>query len=154
MKITEKTVVSINYTLKGDDGSVIDSSDGKEPLQFLYGVGMIIPGLEKALEGFSAGDSFKVTVAPQDGYGERRDDLVQVVPAKDLEHLKDLEVGAALQAETDDGQAISLVVTEISKDGYTLDGNHPLSGENLHFEGEVVEVRAATEEEMEHGHSH
>ena len=154
MKVAEKTVVSIHYTLKGDGGEVIDTSDGGEPLKFLYGVGMIIPGLETELAGMSTGEKFKVSVAPEQGYGQPREDLVQTVPRQELQHIQDLQEGANLQAQTDQGDVINFVVTSITLEQVTLDANHPLAGQNLHFEGEVVEIREATEEELSHGHNH
>jgi len=154
LNITDNTVVSINYTLKGDSGEVIDTSEGREPLQFLFGAGMIIPGLENELAGKAAGEKFKVSVDPEQGYGERSEDMIQKVPAADLSHLEGLAVGAAVQAQSSDGQTVNLVVTEMTDSEITLDGNHPLAGATLHFEGDVVEVRAATEDEISHGHSH
>ena len=154
MKAAEKTVVSIHYTLKGDDGEVIDSSEGQDPLKFLFGSGMIISGLEKELEGKASGDAFKVTVQPEDGYGQVQAEMVQQVPRQQLGHIEGLEVGAVLQAEVEEGEALNLVVTELSDEFVTLNGNHPLAGKTLHFEGSVTEVREASEEEIAHGHSH
>ena len=156
MNIKDKMVASIDYTLKNDQGEVIDTSmgEGGEPLKFLFGSGMIIKGLESALMGKAKGDTFKVTVPPEEAYGNPREDMVQEVPASDLAHLEGLAVGAALQAELDDGQSMNLVVTKMTDSHVTLDGNHPLAGETLHFEGEVKDVREATETELEHGHSH
>lgn len=154
MKAAEKTVVSIHYTLKDDAGHEIDSSQGKKPLKFLFGVGMIIPGLENELAGKVPGDTFDIKVAPAEGYGESRDELIQKVKRDDLSHIEDLKVGSALQAQMDDGQTINMVVTEVSDENVTLDSNHPLAGQTLHFTGEVVEVREATQEELDHKHSH
>lgn len=156
MKIEDKTVVSIDYTLTDDNGAVIDTSKGEggEPLKFLQGVGMIIPGLEKALVGKVAGDKFKVSIEPEEGYGHRNDEMVQVVPASELAHLGDLEVGVTLNAQTDAGDSVTLIVVEVNDKEITLDGNHPLAGQKLHFDCEILEVRAATDEEIEHGHNH
>jgi FKBP-type peptidyl-prolyl cis-trans isomerase SlyD len=154
MKAAEKAVVSIHYTLKNDGGEVVDTSSGKDPLKFLFGSGMIIPGLEKELSGKEAGESFKVTVQPEEAYGDIQEELVQDVPKQQLEHIEELQVGTVLQADTGDGTPLNLVVIEINDEFVKLNGNHPLAGEVLHFEGEVTEVREATEEELAHGHAH
>lgn len=153
MKITKDVVVSIAYTLKGDDGVVIDTSEGGEPLSYLHGHANIIDGLETELEGKTAGDKLKVTVSPEDGYGTRDDELVDLVPISNFAEPEELEVGGQIVAETDEGQMM-FTVLEIGKDNVKLDGNHPLADQTLHFEVEIKEVRAATAEELEHGHAH
>jgi len=153
MSITDGQVVSIHYTLTDDAGEVIDSSAGGEPLAYLHGHGNLVPGLERELTGKNAGDRLKVKVAPADGYGEYNRELVQSVPRRSLRGLADVKVGMRLQAHTADG-ARAVTVTRVSGDMVTLDGNHPLAGKNLNFDIEVAAVRAATEEELSHGHVH
>jgi FKBP-type peptidyl-prolyl cis-trans isomerase SlyD len=153
MQIAERSVASFHYTLTNDAGDVLDSSDGREPLAYLHGAGNIVPGLEREMTGHIAGDKFSVDVAPEDGYGTYIDELVQVVPRKSFEGVDDLAVGMQFQAQTGQGP-IAVVVTEIEDDQVTVDGNHPLAGETLHFAIEIAEVREASAEEIKHGHVH
>ncbi len=153
MQISDKKVVSIHYTLTNDAGEVIDSSEGREPLPYLAGAGNIIPGLENALEGKSAGDKLDVRVAPEEGYGERHEQMIQEVPRSAFDGVDDIQVGMHFQAQSDHGP-VSVVVTALTDETVTVDGNHPLAGENLNFAVEVMDVRDATEEELEHGHVH
>lgn len=153
MQIAANTVVTINYTLTDDQGQVIDTSEGREPLAYLQGASNIIPGLEKALEGKSTGDSLKVSVAPEEGYGERSDELVQEVPRNLFENADTIEPGMQFQAQSEAGPQLVTVVG-VSDESVTIDANHPLAGTTLNFDVEVVEVREATAEEAEHGHVH
>ena len=153
MQIAKDLVACIEYTLTDDAGTVIDSSVGGEPLAYLHGAGNIIPGLEDALEGKKVGDSFKVSIAPADGYGEKNEGLMQVVPKEMFQGVDTIEVGMQFHAQTDHGmQAITVVAVDGSN--ITVDGNHPLAGQNLNFDVKVVEVRAASAEELDHGHVH
>lgn len=153
MQIAERCVVSMHYTLTNDRGEILDSSQGKEPLVFLQGAGNIIPGLESALVGKYTGDKLQVKVAPKDGYGERDARMVQDVPRRAFQGVKDIKVGMRFQSDGPQGPA-SIVVTRIAGDMVTVDGNHPLAGENLNFSVEITAVRAASEEELAHGHVH
>ena len=155
MKAQKNTVVVMHYTLKNDQGVVLDSSEGKDPLAFIQGVGNIITGLETQIEGKEAGDKVQAVVSPEDGYGERFEELVHVVPKSGFrgEGDQQLTVGMQVQVETNNGVAIA-AVTNIEGENVTLDLNHPLAGETLHFDVEIVEVREATAEELEHGHAH
>lgn len=153
MQVSENKVVSIHYTLRNDAGEVIDSSAGRAPLRYLHGVGNIIPGLEKALEGKTSGDRVDVNIAPEEAYGERDESLVQVVPRSAFEGVEEIEPGMQFQAQTPAGRQI-LTVVEVQDDRVVVDGNHPLAGETLHFSVEITEVREATEEELAHGHAH
>ncbi|SFN23541.1 FKBP-type peptidyl-prolyl cis-trans isomerase [Dokdonella immobilis] len=153
MQIAERSVASFHYTLTNDAGDVLDSSEGREPLAYLHGVGNIVPGLEREMAGHVAGDRFNVDVAPEEGYGDYIDELVQIVPRTSFQGIDDLAVGMQFQAQTGQG-SIAVVVTEIEGDEVTVDGNHPLAGETLHFAVEVVEVREASAEELQHGHVH
>lgn len=153
MQITKHKAVSIDYTLTNDAGEVIDSSKGEDPLAYLHGVGNLIPGLEKALDGKATGDEIQVTIAPEEGYGERVDALVQNVPRDRFEDADALEVGMRFEAESDAGRTL-VVITGITDSEVTVDGNHPLAGQTLNFEVKVMDVRDATEEEISHGHVH
>lgn len=153
MEIAADAVVLIHYTLKGDDGTVLDSSAGGEPLAYIQGHGNLVPGLEKALEGKQHGNKLAVTLSPDEGYGKRSDALVQRVPKRSLQGAGDIRKGMQFRAQTDDGLRV-FTVTAVVGDMVTLDGNHPLADQTLHFDVEVVEVRSATAEELEHGHVH
>lgn len=153
MQIADKKVASIEYTLRSDEGEVIDSSEGGAPLAYLHGVGNIIPGLEAALVGKQVGDSLEVRIEPEEGYGPVREELVQKVPMEAFSGVDNVAEGMRFEASTASGP-ISVVVTEVAGEEVTVDGNHPLAGQPLNFEVAVVEVRDATEEEVEHGHVH
>lgn len=154
MKIQENSVVSIHYTLTGEDGAVIDSSDGGEPLNYLQGAGNIIPGLENALLEKTVGDQVQVTIQPKDGYGEVLAELVQKMPTEAFSGIEKIEVGMEFQAQTESGGVQYVVVTEVEEDGVTIDGNHALAGKVLNFDVKIEAVREASEEEIAHGHVH
>jgi len=154
MLIAQDKVVLIHYTLKNDAGETLDSSSGGDPLAYIHGQGNIIPGLEKALEGKQSGDKLNVKVGPSEGYGERDDNLVQQVPRRAFGGAPNVKPGMQFHAQTSQGQTRVVTVTRIQGDMVTVDGNHPLAGENLHFDVEVTDVRDASEEELEHGHVH
>ncbi len=153
MEIAADRVVLIHYTLKGDDGAVIDSSAGAEPLAYIQGHGNLVVGLEKALEGKKDGDTLAVAVAPADGYGVHNASLIQRVPKRSMQGSGEIKKGMQFQAQTDDGIRV-FTVTAVVGDMVTLDGNHPLADKTLHFDVQVVSVREATTEELEHGHVH
>ncbi|NOX67253.1 MAG: peptidylprolyl isomerase [Chlorobi bacterium] len=153
MIIENGKVASIDYTLTNDTGETLDTSVGREPLTYLQGHQNIIPGLEKALEGKSAGDKIKVTVPPEEAYGTTNPALVQVVSKDVFQGVDNIEVGMSFQAQGDGGPII-VTVTKIEEDQITIDGNHPLSDMTLTFDVEIKDVRDATEEEITHGHIH
>lgn len=153
MQIADQRVASFHYTLTNDAGEVIDSSEGREPLVYLHGGGNIVPGLEKAMDGRSAGDKFKVSIVPEEGYGPRIEALIQQVPRSAFGGMQDLQLGMQFRAESQMGP-VNIVITQIDGDTVTVDGNHPLAGETLHFAVEVTDVREASAEEIEHGHVH
>ncbi len=153
MQIAEGTVVSMDYALKDDEGTLIDQSQPGSPLVYLHGHRNIIPGLEAALEGKAAGDSVEVRVDPANGYGEPNPALEQVVPRDRFQGVEDLQIGMQFQANTDQGP-VSVRVTKVEGEEVTVDGNHPLAGKHLNFSVTVQEVRAGTEEEVSHGHIH
>jgi FKBP-type peptidyl-prolyl cis-trans isomerase SlyD len=153
MQVADNMAVSIHYTLTNDDGEVLDSSIGDEALVYLHGVGNIIPGLEKALHGKVAGDKFNVRIAPEDAYGELMEDMIQVISRDMFEGIDNIEVGMQFNADVSSGSGVVTVVN-IEDDDITIDGNHPLAGLALTFDVEVIDVRAATQEETAHGHIH
>ncbi|MFZ2171026.1 MAG: peptidylprolyl isomerase [Methylococcaceae bacterium] len=153
MQVADNTAVSIHYTLTNDDGEVLDSSIGDEALVYLHGGGNIISGLEKALHGKAPGDKFNVRIPAEDAYGELMDEMVQVISREMFEGIDNIEVGMQFHADVSSGTGVVTVVN-IDGDDITIDGNHPLAGLALTFDVEVIEVRAATQEEMSHGHIH
>jgi len=153
MKNTENPVVSIHYTLTNKAGEQLDSSIGAEPLTYLHGAGNIIPGLENALADKSVGDKLTVTIEPEDAYGERNEEHIQTVPREMFQGIDNIEVGMQFQADSSNGPAV-VTITAVEGDQVSIDGNHPLAGEQLTFDVEITEIRSATETEMEHGHIH
>ncbi|MEH6710799.1 MAG: peptidylprolyl isomerase [Paraglaciecola polaris] len=151
--IADQKVVSLNYTVKDAEGELIDSSENAAPLVYLHGQKNIIPGLENALMGKAPGDEFKVTVGPEDGYGEYNEEILQVVPREAFKGVESIEKGMVFSAEGQNGP-VQLRVAGIEGDDITVDPNHPLAGKTLTFSGSVIEVREATEEELAHGHVH
>jgi FKBP-type peptidyl-prolyl cis-trans isomerase SlyD len=146
MQIKQNSVVSIHYKLTDKSGEVLDTSEGREPLAYLHGRGNLIPGLEKELEGKETGDKFNVTI-------ERNDALVRKVPRTAFKDVTDLQPGMRFQSKTEQGTEV-FTVSKVENDQVTVDGNHPLAGEDLTFDVEVADVREATEEEVSHGHIH
>jgi FKBP-type peptidyl-prolyl cis-trans isomerase SlyD len=149
MQITKETVASIHYTLTDNDGNILDSSAGREPLNYLHGAGNLIMGMEEGLEGKKVGDKFKLKIAPAKGYGEKDDTLVQKVPRSAFGSQK---VEKGMQFQTNNGQVVT--VTNVGLENITVDANHPLAGVELNFDVEILEVRAASSEEIAHGHVH
>ncbi|HDY98637.1 MAG TPA: peptidylprolyl isomerase [Pseudomonas sabulinigri] len=154
MQIAANKAVSIEYTLTNADGEVLDSSDGGAPLVYLHGAGNIIPGLEKALEGKQEGDALNVTVEPAEAYGEFNAELIAVLGRNMFEGVDELEVGMQFHASGPDGSMQIVTIKAVEDDEVTVDGNHPLAGEQLTFDVKVLEIREATEDEMAHGHIH
>ena len=150
--IAKDTAVRFNYILKDESGNVIDQSQG-EPLAYLHGHNNIIPGLEKELEGKSAGDSLTAVIEPADAYGEYQEQAVQQVPRANFQGVDNIQPGMQFQSEAE-GQVMLVTVTDVNEDTVTVDANHPLAGKKLSFDVEIVEVRAATEDELNHGHIH
>ncbi|MEZ5529862.1 MAG: peptidylprolyl isomerase [Porticoccaceae bacterium] len=153
MNITENAVVLFHYTLTDEDGVQLDSSSDTAPLAYIHGHNNIIPGLEKAMEGKTEGDSMKVTVPAAEAYGEYHDHMVQEVPREAFQGIDEVKPGMRFEAQTPSGP-ISVVVTATTDDTVTVDGNHPLAGKDLTFEVSIESVREATEEELSHGHVH
>lgn len=154
LRIDNDHVVTIHYTLTNGQGDVLDSSEGMEPLTYLHGAGNIIPGLENALLGKIQGDTFKVTIQPEDAYGIHHSQLIQVLPREAFGGVDQLEVGMEFTAQGADGEMRRVGITAIDGDNVTIDGNHPLAGEVLNFAVSVELVRVASAEELDHGHVH
>ena len=153
MHIEKNRVVRFDYTLRDEQGTVLDSSSGRGSLSYLHGKGNIIPGLERALAGKSAGDKLDVTVPPEQGYGVRDERLVQIVARTKFGEVAGLAPGMQVRASGPQGPRMVTVV-RVDRDFVTVDGNHPLAGRTLHFSLAVAEVRKATHEEITHGHVH
>ncbi|MEX1063064.1 MAG: peptidylprolyl isomerase [Balneolaceae bacterium] len=139
-KVKDGDTVKVHYTGSLEDGSVFDSSQDKEPLEFTIGSGQLIPGFEKAVEGMDEGDSTKVTIPSDEAYGEPREDLVISVPKENLPDDVEPEIGMQLQVNQPDGQAVPVRITDIAEEDIKLDANHPLAGKDLVFEIKLVEV--------------
>lgn len=153
MKIANQTVVSFHYTVKDKEGDEIDSSVGYEPLVALIGHKNIIEGLEESLIDKVAGDKFATEIEANKAYGPRHDELMQTLPKEMFASLGEVEVGMQLRASTDQGEQ-SVIVVDVTDEEVTVDGNHPLAGIDLEFDIEILTVRAATAEELAHGHVH
>lgn len=152
--IKQNTVVTMHYELKNAQGEVLDSSNSQEPLVYLHGAGNIIVGLEEELEGKTIGDEVNAVIAPEKGYGQPVDALVQTVPREAFgAEIDKVEVGMRFQAETEQGP-VPVVVKAMDDTSVTVDGNHPLAGQELHFNVNIAAVREASAEEIEHGHVH
>lgn len=154
MNIEGKCVVTFHYTLKNDEGEQLDSSSGRDPLTYLHGASNIVPGLERALEGKKTGDDVQAVVNPEEGYGDVKEDLVQNVPLSAFSGVPEVKPGMQFQAQGPDGNVQLITIKEVGEEEVTVDGNHPLAGQTLHFDISVQEVREPTEEELEHGHAH
>ncbi|KAA8996351.1 peptidylprolyl isomerase [Affinibrenneria salicis] len=153
MKVAKDLVVSLAYQVRTEDGVLVDESPVSAPLDYLHGHGSLISGLETALEGRAIGERFDVKVASNDAYGNYDENLVQRVPKEVFVGVDELQVGMRFLADTDQGQ-VPVEITAVEDDHVVVDGNHMLAGQNLSFNVEVVSIRAATEEELAHGHVH
>ena len=153
MQISDSKVVTLNYTLKDDDGNLIDESkDGQ--FVYLHGAQNIIPGLEIALTDKTKGDKVSIRIEPKDGYGEYSESMIQNVDKAMFDVEQELEVGQQFHAQTPDGHMITVTIKAVEDDEITVDGNHPLAGVHLNFDVEIMDVRDASPEEVEHGHVH
>jgi FKBP-type peptidyl-prolyl cis-trans isomerase SlyD len=166
-KIESNAFVLLDYTLRDDKGDVLDESigEGGEPISYVHGYGMLVPGLEAGLSGLGAGDEKKIVVKPEDGYGERDEELVLEVDKQDFPDPKKIAPGDEFVAESPDGDEVVMRVVELTDEGVIVDANHPLAGQTLHYQVRVREVRAATHDEIAqaaanleeaegHGHVH
>jgi FKBP-type peptidyl-prolyl cis-trans isomerase SlyD len=153
MEIGPNSVATFHYTLKNIAGKELENSKGGEPTAYLHGANNIIPGLETEMAGKSAGDSFRVKIEAKDAYGERNEERQQRVPVKHLVFKGKLRPGMLVQLNTSEGLR-AVTVIKAGRHSADIDTNHPLAGQDLEFEIEIVEVRQATEEELAHGHAH
>ena len=154
LMIGKHSVVSIHYTLKDDQGQVMDSSEGREPLAYLHGENNLIPGLEAELQGKTAGSRFEAVIEPKDAYGEIVDEFIQTISKQMFQGVDDIQPGMTFVAQGEGGQQRQVRVVEVEGDDVTIDANHPMAGKTLYFDVEVVGVREATSQEIEHGHVH
>ncbi len=154
MEVANDKVVSIHYTLRDDAQSELDSSKGSDPLLYLHGHSQIVPGLEKALIGKKTGDKVLASIQPSDGYGDYDPELTSSVARKQFPKGASLNVGEMFEFSNSQGEPIVVRIAGIDGENVTVDANHPLAGKVLHFDVEIVDVRAATKEELEHGHAH
>ncbi len=154
MKIADNCVVSMHYTLTNEEGQTIDSSRQGDPLPYLHGANNIVPGLEKELTGMSAGETAQVKVQPEEAYGPVFPEAIQTIPREAFGEIEEIQPGMQFQAQGPEGQVQVITVKEVQEDGIVVDGNHPLAGQVLNFDIEIMDVREATEEERAHGHPH
>ena len=152
--IEKNKVVSLSYCLKDVKGEELDRADADRPMKYLHGGGAIVPGLENALDGLKVGDKKEVTLKPEEGYGEILSDLKMQVERKMFPDDQKISIGVQFMAELSDGKKHPFRVVEVQDDNIHIDGNHPLAGQTLHFSVEIMEIRDASSEELEHGHSH
>ena len=148
MEIRKDAMVTIHYTLKDESGEVLDSSKGRDPLNFIQGSGQIIPGMEKALEGRAAGDEFSIVVEPEEGYGVRDESFLCKVPKDQFKGIGEVNIGMRFQVDMGEGPHL-MSVAAVEEDGVVLDGNHPLADTRLMFDVSVIDVREATREELQ-----
>ena len=153
MKIAKHSVVSIDYTLTDSRGEVLDRSSKGKPMQYIQGLGHLIPGLEKALEGRTAGEKLQAQIPHAEAYGPRDESLRQILPKENFGDITNLKIGMEMEAESDEGVRV-ITVVGIDGENITIDGNHPLAGMDLTFDVAVLEVRMATQDELGHGHVH
>jgi FKBP-type peptidyl-prolyl cis-trans isomerase SlyD len=152
--ISDGVVAIIHYTLTNDKGEVLDTSDGSDPLPYLHGANNIVPGLEKELAGMKVGDAKTVDVAPEDGYGVVNEEMIQQVPRDQFPDDAEVEAGVQFMMEGEGGHAMPIWVTAVEEGMVTIDANHPLAGETLHFAVQIDSLRAPTDDEKAHGHPH
>lgn len=154
LAIAHETVVEIAYTLRTDEGEVLDASEPGSPLSYLHGAQNIVPGLERALTGRAVGEKLDVRVVPSEGYGERDPDATRKIPRSAFPPGMPLEPKQQLVMADERGRRFPVWIAEVAADAVTIDLNHPLAGAHLNFAIEIVSVRPATEEELSHGHPH
>ena len=154
VQVSENQVITFEYTLSDAEGNVLDSSERGQPLAYIHGTGHIIPGLEKALEGKSPGDSFRIIIAPEEAYGQREESLISTVARSQFAGVENIAVGMQLDAESQDGVIRTVTVLKVGGDKLTVDANHALAGMELTYDVYLVGIRPATFEEIQHGHVH
>lgn len=153
MTVQKNTIVTIKYTLTDESGSTIESSEGQEPFTYIHGTGNVIPGLEASLEGKSAGEAVRVSIPPEDAYGEWDEGKVLEIPKEQFSGVDEIKPGMQFSVHSSAGEQI-VTVSKVEGDMVKVDANHPLAGKTLNFDVKVVEVRNATDDEIQHGHAH
>ncbi len=154
MEVAKDRIVGITYILRDGSGEELERREAEEPFYYLHGHKQIIPGLEDTLSGMEPGDQFDVEFDPEEAYGEYNSNMIQRVPREEFPEGIDVKPGVPVQVMTEDGSGMVFYIKEVAGDEVVLDGNEPLAGKTLHFNGEVKEVREADEEELAHGHAH
>lgn len=153
MTVEKGKAVTFHYTLTNSGGEQLESSRENEPMSYLHGANNIIPGLENAMDGKTAGDKFQVTVEPSEAYGEKNEANIQRISAKHFKNAKKLQPGQLLSLQTKQGP-VQVTVVKVGRFNVDVDANHPMAGQTLTFDVEITNVREATEEEITHGHVH
>jgi|DewCreStandDraft_5_1066085.scaffolds.fasta_scaffold59709_1 FKBP-type peptidyl-prolyl cis-trans isomerase SlyD len=154
MKVEDRTVVTLAYTLRLDNNEIVDEATRQEPFEYVHGAQSIVPGLERALSGLEPGQKRQIVVEPEDGYGEYEEGAIIEVPLTLFPADIEPEVGMGVYLQSADGEPMPYYISAVEEDVALLDANHPLAGERLHFDVEVLAVRRATAEEVAHGHVH
>ena len=153
MTVQKNTIVTIKYTLTDESGNMIESSEDQEPFTYLHGTGNVIPGLEASLEGKSAGEAIRVSIPPEDAYGEWDEAKVLEIPKEQFSGVDEIKAGMQFSVHSSAGEQI-VTVSKVEGEKVMVDANHPLAGKTLNFDVNVVDVRNATQEEIQHGHAH
>ncbi len=161
MTISSEKVVTLTYELRVDNnkGDVVETIKEDKPFVFLYGAGLMLPKFESHLNGLKASDKFEFILKCEDAYGKATEDAVQELPKNIFEVDGKIEEnllveGNVIPMQNDDGNKFNGVIMEVNEENVKMDFNHPLAGDDLHFTGNIIEVRDATKEEIEHGHVH
>lgn len=152
--IKNNDVVNLSYCLKNANGDELDRADKSQPFAYLHGMGQIVPGLEKSLDGLKVGDKKEVTVSPAEGYGELDPSLRTQAKRSNFPEGADLKPGMQFEGQGEGGRKVIFEIISVEGDNINVDGNHPLAGQTLHFDVEVTGIREATQEELTHGHAH
>jgi FKBP-type peptidyl-prolyl cis-trans isomerase SlyD len=154
MTIESGKVVALAYVLKDSAGTILDQADSNSPFEYLHGMGQVVPGLEKALTGLARGDVRAIHVPAHDGYGLVEPDLILTLQRDRFPDPANLKVGMQFQAQSPEGDALWFTIKTVGFQDIEVDGNHPLAGQDLYFDVEVLGVRDASPEERAHGHAH
>jgi FKBP-type peptidyl-prolyl cis-trans isomerase SlyD len=152
--VSDGMVVTVDYTVRLDDGQVADTTQGAVPLRFLVGEGQVLPGFEDSIVGMIAGEEKSFELAPEDAYGEFDEEAFEEVPIDAFPTSQTLEEGMSVGVTDSEGDTYEALVHEVRSDAVVLNYNHPMAGERLHFTVKVLDIRAATPSELEHGHAH
>lgn len=154
MPLKPNQVVTIHFTVKDELGEIVDQTESNQPFSFLSGKNQILPALEEEIGNMIIGSKKNITLKPSEAYGEYMPEAVQIVNRKDFPPDMELEEGMNFMANTPEGNQVPFIVTQIEGNNITIDFNHPLAGETLLFDVELIDMREATQEELAHGHSH